>query len=168
MRDRCRVGRDRLTAACTSSPLSARDDREETGVECCWSSAGPGSGPYAPLGYSRSRRPPDGSTWSSPCHGCSDLRRVADRGAERQRHSGSPRRLLQRNACRTQRRPGGRRRCAPDCPRCVRGAPKVRYVGYLFANVAAYDDIDAGLAALMLGRAEALTWRQYVLLATDT
>ena len=67
-----------------------------------------------------------------------------------------------------QRRPGGRRRCAPDCPRCVRGAPKVRYVGYLFANVAVYDDIDAGLAALMLGRAEALTWRQYVLLATDT
>jgi hypothetical protein len=42
---------------------------------------------------------------------------------------------------------------------------KVRYSGYLFANVAVYDEIDAGLAALMLGRAKALTWRQYVLLA---
>ena len=44
---------------------------------------------------------------------------------------------------------------------------KVRYIRYLFANVAVYDAIiDAGLAALMLGRAEAQTWRQYVLLAT--
>lgn len=42
---------------------------------------------------------------------------------------------------------------------------KVRHIGYLFANVAVHDEIDAGLAALMLRRAEALTWRQYVLLA---
>jgi hypothetical protein len=42
---------------------------------------------------------------------------------------------------------------------------KVQHIGYLFANVAVDDKIDAGLAALMLRRAEALTWRQYVLLA---
>ena len=42
---------------------------------------------------------------------------------------------------------------------------KVRHIGYLFANVAVLNDIDAGLAAMALERAESLTWRQYVLLA---
>ena len=42
---------------------------------------------------------------------------------------------------------------------------KVRHIGYLFADIAVLDDIDAGLAALALHRAESLTWRQYVLLA---
>lgn len=42
---------------------------------------------------------------------------------------------------------------------------KVRHIGYLFANVAVLEDIDDALAAWGLGKAEALTWRQYVLLA---
>jgi hypothetical protein len=42
---------------------------------------------------------------------------------------------------------------------------KVRHIGYLFANVAVLPEIDSGLAALALRRAEELTWRQYVVLA---
>lgn len=41
---------------------------------------------------------------------------------------------------------------------------KVRHIGYLLANVAVNPEIDAGLAAAQLRRAEGLTWRQLVLI----
>lgn len=42
---------------------------------------------------------------------------------------------------------------------------KIRHIGYLFANLAVEPALDPAIAALALHRAEALTWRQYVLLA---
>lgn len=41
----------------------------------------------------------------------------------------------------------------------------MRHIGYMFANVAVMEEVDEGLAALVLARAEVLTWRQFVILA---
>lgn len=42
---------------------------------------------------------------------------------------------------------------------------KVRHIGYLLANVAVDEHMDAGVAALALREAQTLSWRQYGLLA---
>lgn len=41
---------------------------------------------------------------------------------------------------------------------------KVRHLGRLLANVAVHPEVDAELASYMLGLAERMTWRQYVLI----